>query len=206
MIFWEEISIIIGQPVLSWIKSLIIGGCCCVLTGCVYQPEEAVESDSNDIMVSKKDLLHTITNQTLKQYIKKFDSTFADHPEVKGKGIALMYTVLSNDTIVYSIGYASVIESEIPVILCEPIHEKPVYLDILPLAKDFSLDQRKAIEVRKEAEMEEYKTFIDDINNRSDSIISSYRIMIPHFAALDLVFDKNRHLVRVDTLEKHLFP
>ncbi len=182
---------------------LICGGILGLLTGCIHQ---SVESEPTDMTISKKYLLHTITNQTLKQYIEKFDSTFSDYPQVQGKGIGLMYTTLANDSISYTIGYANVIESEIPVILCEPIHGKPVYLDILPLAGDFSLAQRRAMEVRKEADTEAYQSLMADINNRPDSILASYRIIIPHFAGLDLVFDKNGHLVRVDTLEKQLFP
>jgi hypothetical protein len=138
----------------------------------------------------------------LKEQIQQFDDRYGDHPAAKGRGISLSYMNYSDSTRFW-IGYSAGINNTTPLIVCEPINNKPVILHVHDLSDFVSLPMRNAVELQKESSPKEYEMHI---NAMSDTIFINGEKSIEQIVVMfDFVnwivtFDKNGKFVGVETI------
>ena len=156
--------------------------------------------------------LHTIVNKELKDQLIRFNEQFKDHPAAQGRGLEIDCNYIYADSIIYSISYAAGINSSYPRLLCEPIDGKPVSLSFGCLFDEFRLDERKSIELLKDFTSNEYQIHKANMEEEGEVVVidgdtvvlGPPELMIMFdFVGIRLVFDKENHLLRVDTLGFH---
>ena len=159
---------------------------------------------SSDELSVDELLVHRITNERLKAELIEFDRTFSDYPSAQGRDLYISIYDICQDSMTYWIGYMSGINITVPIVVCEPVNGKNVYLLLEGLGNDFNLDLRKRLEVLKNATPDEYLTHkrametptIIDGNREYGPVIID---VIFDFVGLRLVFDHNQNLIRKDT-------
>lgn len=146
--------------------------------------------------------LHQIVDSVLLKQIERFDSTYGEYPQAYGRGICISYTQYS-DSIHFGIRYAAGINSNFPLLLCEPVNGKPVYIDIYDLYDFVNLPEQQAVELKREFCPSEYEMHIEAM---SDSITIDGEIYVGcvevmnDFVSWKVKLDKNKNLICVDTL------
>jgi len=150
-------------------------------------------------MIDKPLLLHEIKNETLKEYIARYDSAYNEGE----KGIVVWCEKLTfNGETKYAIGYPipSTFPSE-PMILCEPINGRKVIMTFPDVMNDVVLAADRALELSKEVLSEEdYKEFKKIITSNKKAKYEEHITVLNEKISLSLTFDKNQNLVRVDTM------
>lgn len=180
--------------------------------GIILVEKEEVIIDSSEFTryknidgyIARELLEHTLVNDSLKEELIRFNERFKDYESAQGRGLEISVWRISPDSIEYTIGYAAGLNSEDPALICEPIDGKPVILTFPLLWDEFSLPKRKAIEVKKFTSLKEYQMHKQDmititVLNDKDTLLSNTTVLF-HFVSLRLVYDREHHLLRRDTL------
>lgn len=180
--------------------------------GIILVEKEEVIIDSSEFTryknidgyIARELLEHTLVNDSLKEELIRFNERFKDDESVQGLGLEISVWRISPDSIEYTIGYAAGLNSEDPALICEPIDGKPVILTFPLLWDEFKLPKRKAIEVKKFTSLKEYQMHKQDmititVLNDKDTLLSNTTVLF-HFVSLRLVYDREHHLLRRDTL------
>lgn len=185
-----------------------------LLSGCICRKQP---SDDNSL-IDKSMFLHKIRNKELLEQVVKYNDKYKHYDQAQDKGLEILFEGCCFDSTTYFIGYSGNIRSETPIILCEPIDDKPVALVLAFLWNDFMLSERQSIELQKESNPKEYDIHLYDLTHpyitnmdtifmgdtvppiimHVDTLYNETMIM-SHFVKWHLVFDKDGHLLRVDT-------
>ncbi|MDH8701705.1 hypothetical protein M2138_001054 [Dysgonomonadaceae bacterium PH5-43] len=150
-----------------------------------------------DEMINKSLLEHKIKNETLKEFIARYDSLYNEGE----KGI-VVWCEMSNYTTRYTIGYydPSTLPTA-PMIKCEPINGREIIIVFCDFMSDIELVADKALEFSREAVSEKaYKEFKKIVTANKKSDYEEHIISINDKISLTLNFDKDNNLIRVDTL------
>jgi len=145
---------------------------------------------------------HKITNTVLKKHIERYDSIYGNYNEAKDKAIRILY-FKEGDTHCFSIGYLVNIPFTTTFILCEPINGKQVVLVMYDLVNYFKIPERKAVEILKESNPNEYEVYIKGI---TDTLwidggwhIPEPQIIFSHFVGWTVKFDRYGNFMSAET-------
>jgi hypothetical protein len=164
---------------------------------CSSENKIETSEESCEEMINKSLLLHEIKNETLKEYIARYDSVYNEGE----KGIAV-WSETSNDITKYTIGYydPSTLPSA-PMIKCEPINGREIIMIFRDFTDDIELAADKALELSRDVVSEkDYKEFKKIITANKKAKYHELLMVMNDKIGLTLNFDKDHNLIRVDTL------
>lgn len=190
---------LLHMKLLTPISILLLAGCLTTLVSC----NRNQDAKDNDAYLARNMLEYTILNESLKNELIQYDNRFKDFEEAQNKGLTITLSEVFRDSIKYTITYSTGLNSGNPVILCEPIDGKPVILELAPLYGEFELPVKKAIELVKYSNPEEYemhKSYIDNFEIVDGDTMRPRITVLSDFVNLILVYDRDYNLIRRDTI------
>jgi hypothetical protein len=164
----------------------------------VYLSDDKIEIGKQDCEgMNKSLLLHEIKNETLKEYIARYDNTYNEGE----KGIEIWCSA-SDGTTEYTIAYPtpSTMPSA-PMIRCESINGREIIMIFRDFENDIELAADKTLELNKDALPDkDYKEFKKTVTSNKNAKYKEHMTVINDKISLTLTFDKDQNLIRVDTL------
>ena len=145
--------------------------------------------------IQKEIITHKIMNDELKNFILEYDkkhSQYVDNGSSKGINITCD---VHNNSIKYYVGYMDDIWNHTGVIVCEPINNKEIYIDMSNLRKQIVLPKKRSIELLKNSNLKQYEyhkyLLQKEIENNRETDDYEYDIiMTGDFVHWEIVFDK----------------
>lgn len=161
------------------------------LMSIAQQPYENWDTDSEE-HIYKEIITHKIINQELIDFIVKYDVMYAQSIADSTLGITIFCRV-SKKTIAYSVSYSVNIGSELPVLLCEPINGRDVYLYLFDLHKQIILPRPRSVQLLKNSNAEQYEDYKRGQNElKKQGVDGISMITVTNsFPWWEIVFDKH---------------
>lgn len=189
----------------SLFKALLLIGTAMPLASPAQQPYKSWDTGS-DTLICKEIATHRIVDPKLIDLIVEYDRMYA--PFVDDSLGIILYCSVNTKTITYSIGYSVGIASKGPILLCEPINGREVYIDFFDLYRQVELPHPRAVELLKHSNPRQYRDFVEkqkECDDYGDNALVMMSVT-SSFVTWKIVFNKDTgKCIRKETPDKTRF-